>query len=349
MNAPSADSNGRTVASLFCGRGGSSLGYKWAGFREVLACDWDKDAIECFRLNFPEVPTFHGDVKQLTAAKFTALSGIQPGELDVLDSSPPCQGFSTAGKRRLTDPRNSLAWEVIRLLRELQPRAFVLENVSGLVKGHMKGVYLTIINELRACGYDAKGAVLDAQFFGVPQERKRVIIVGVRADLRVGASHPPPAGRPIPVAQALPGTLATRSMAINKWIPGARAAATVCASGGDYSIVREYHSERVIEAWHASRPGQSLQKARRYVGSFQSVRLDPRKPSPTQIAAHLNWHWSEPRQLTIPESATLQSFPADFQWPSNKGIAQRLIGNAVPPKLMEAIARHVAGLLQSAK
>ena len=185
MNVRNAGSNGNapTVISTFAGCGGSSLGYKLAGFRELLAVEWDNNAVETFRLNFPEVPVYHGDIAKLTGAECMRLAGVGVGELDVFDGSPPCQGFSTAGKRKFDDPRNSLFREYARLLKELQPRVFVMENVTGMIKGHMKQAYLTIIAELRACGYRAKGEVLNAMYFNVPQSRERVIIIGVRNDL----------------------------------------------------------------------------------------------------------------------------------------------------------------------
>lgn len=198
MNVRNAVSNGNapTVISTFAGCGGSSLGYKLAGFRELLAVEWDNNAVETFRLNFPEVPVYHGDIAKLTGAECMRLAGVGVGELDVFDGSPPCQGFSTAGKRKFDDPRNSLFREYARLLKELQPRVFVMENVTGMIKGHMKQAYLTIIAELRACGYRAKGEVLNAMYYNVPQSRERVIIIGVRNDLWMEPSHPKPQTRP---------------------------------------------------------------------------------------------------------------------------------------------------------
>jgi site-specific DNA-cytosine methylase len=172
-----------TVISLFAGCGGSSLGYKMAGYRELLAVEWDANAAATFRLNFPDVPVYEGDVAKLTVAECLRLAKVRPRELDVLDGSPPCQGFSTAGKRFLEDPRNGLFREYCRLLAGLQPKAFVMENVTGLIKGHMKKVYLEIMASLRACGYEARGEVLNAMHYGVPQSRERVIVVGVRKDL----------------------------------------------------------------------------------------------------------------------------------------------------------------------
>lgn len=186
-----------TVISTFAGCGGSSLGYQLAGFHELLAVEWDQNAVDTFRLNFPGVPVYHGDIAKLTGAECMKLAAIKKGALDVLDGSPPCQGFSTAGKRKFDDPRNSLFKEYARLLNELQPKVFVMENVTGLVKGCMKQAYLTIIKTLRDCGYKAKGEVLNAMYFNVPQSRERVIIIGVREDLGIEPTHPKPQGKPI--------------------------------------------------------------------------------------------------------------------------------------------------------
>ena len=128
-----------------------------AGYRELLAVEWDDNAVATFRLNFPGVPVHHGDIARLSVADCLRLAAIAPGELDVLDGSPPCQGFSTAGKRDLHDPRNDLFREYVRLLRGLRPRALVMENVSGMVKGRMKLVFADILRELKGSGYRGQG------------------------------------------------------------------------------------------------------------------------------------------------------------------------------------------------
>lgn len=179
-----------TVISTFAGGGGSSLGYSMAGYRELLAVEWDNNAVETFKLNFPDVPVYHGDICNLTVEKCLELAGIEPGELDLLDGSPPCQGFSTAGKRLLDDPRNQLFKEFVRLLRGLKPKVFVMENVSGMVKGKMKLVFAEILRELRASGYKVSARLLNAMYFHVPQSRQRIIFIGVREDLGIKPSHP---------------------------------------------------------------------------------------------------------------------------------------------------------------
>lgn len=178
------DVNAPTVISTFAGCGGSSLGYSMAGFRELLAVEWDNNAVDTFRLNFPHVSVYHGDICKLSVEECIKLSGLmQPGELDVLDGSPPCQGFSTAGKRQMSDTRNQLFLEYVRLLRGLQPKAFVMENVSGMIKGKMKLIFADIMRELKASGYEVKTWLLNAKYFYVPQSRERLIFIGVRKNV----------------------------------------------------------------------------------------------------------------------------------------------------------------------
>jgi len=193
--------NAPTVISTFAGCGGSSLGYSMAGFRELLAVERDDNAVETFKMNFPGVPVYHGDIAKISVDRVLEMTGLKPGELDVFDGSPPCQGFSTAGKRIIDDPRNQLFREYVRLLRGLRPRVFVMENVSGMVKGIMKIVFVEILKELKASGYKVSARLLNAMYFGVPQSRQRMIFVGVRDDLGVEPSHPvaetPPRKLPI--------------------------------------------------------------------------------------------------------------------------------------------------------
>lgn len=187
-----------TVISTFAGAGGSSLGYSMAGYRELLAVEWDNNAVETFKLNFPGVPVYHGDIAKLSVDECMRLAGLtEPRQLDVLDGSPPCQGFSTAGKRDFNDDRNQLFREYVRLLRGLQPKVFVMENVPGMVKGKMKLIFAEIMRELKASGYVVSARLLNAMWFGVPQSRERMIFVGVREDLGIVPSHPKAESRPI--------------------------------------------------------------------------------------------------------------------------------------------------------
>lgn len=192
-----------TVISTFAGCGGSSLGYSMAGFRELLAVEWNDNAVATFKLNFPDVPVYHGNICKLPVPKCLELAGIDPGQLDILDGSPPCQGFSTAGKRKFGDDRNQLFREFVRLLRGLKPKVFVMENVSGLVKGKMKLIFAEIMRELKASGYKVKCRLLNAKYFGVPQSRQRLIFIGVREDFGIEPGHPEAETKTVPISRVL--------------------------------------------------------------------------------------------------------------------------------------------------
>lgn len=195
-----------TVVSTFAGAGGSSLGYSMAGFRELLAVEWDDNAVATFKANFPGVPVYHGDIAKLSVEQALSMSGLKPGELDVFDGSPPCQGFSTAGKRVMDDPRNQLFREFVRLLAGLRPKVFVMENVSGMVKGKMRLIFVDILRELKACGYVVSARLLNAMYFGVPQFRQRMIFIGVRDDLGIAPTHPGSCAAPVFIDRVLPIT-----------------------------------------------------------------------------------------------------------------------------------------------
>lgn len=179
-----------TVISTFSGCGGSSLGYKMAGGKMLLAVEWDDDAVATYRLNFPDTPIYHGDIAKLSVEEALSRTGLKPGELDIFDGSPPCQGFSTAGKREFGDDRNQLFREYVRLLRGLKPKTFVMENVSGMVKGNMKLMFAEILTELKASGYNVSARLMNAMHYGVPQSRERMIFIGVREGFGVQPTHP---------------------------------------------------------------------------------------------------------------------------------------------------------------
>ncbi len=196
--------NSFTVVSTFSGCGGSSLGYQLAGGKVLLAVEWDDNAVETYRLNFADTPIYHGDIGKLSAEECCKLAGIEPGELDILDGSPPCQGFSTAGKRDFGDDRDQLFREFVRLLRGLKPKVFVMENVSGMVKGKMKLIFAECLRELKASGYKVRARLLNAMYFNVPQSRQRLIFVGVREDVGSEPGHPKGQGRPAGVVDIVP-------------------------------------------------------------------------------------------------------------------------------------------------
>jgi DNA (cytosine-5)-methyltransferase 1 len=206
---------GLTHVSTFSGGGGSCLGFRLAGFRTLWANDLEAHARDCYRANLAS-PIDGRDIRQVTAADILTTIGLAAGELDVFEGSPPCTAFSTAGKRakgwgQTKDhaghvQRNveDLFFDWLHLVDGLRPRAFVAENVAGLVKGVAKGYFKDILRQMKALGYRTEARVLDAQWLGVPQQRSRVIFIGLRDDLDVMLRWPAPWTYQYSVRDALP-------------------------------------------------------------------------------------------------------------------------------------------------
>ena len=307
-HAPRA-ANAPTVISTFAGCGGSSLGYHMAGFRELLAVEWEQNAADTFRLNFPHVPLYHGDIAKLSVEECLQRAGIAPGELDVFDGSPPCQGFSTSGKREIGDQRNQLFREFVRLLSGLRPRAFVMENVSGMVKGDFKVIFAEILRTLKACGYRVKVRLLNAMFYGVPQSRERMIFVGVRDDLGIEPSHPAGWCEPISLLSGLSG-LSGLSMVREGFGP---------------TKLDRVRNEEFANKWRSAQlPCCTIVKSRPPILGFAA---------------------GPQREMAPHECQRIGSFPDPFKFIGNASKAVERIGNSVPPLLMRSIARHVRTLI----
>ena len=186
----------RPVAiDLFAGCGGMSLGLEAAGFDVVAAVEFD--AVHCLvhHYNFPYGVTICKDIAQVTAKEL--LQAIDhkgyADDIDLIAGGPPCQGFSLMGKRQLDDPRNSLVFEYVRIIREIKPKYFLFENVPGIRSGQHKKFLEELILEFESIGYSVEKpiSVLDASLYGAPQKRKRLIILGSRHDVKK-AVYPTP-------------------------------------------------------------------------------------------------------------------------------------------------------------
>lgn len=315
-----------TVISTFAGCGGSSLGYKWAGGKVLAAIEWDENAVATYRLNHLGTPVLHRDIAIIMVEELLDLTGLQPGELDILDGSPPCQGFSTAGKRQIDDPRNSLFREYVRLLRGLQPKVFIMENVSGMVKGHMKHVFAIVMRELKASGYQVKCQLMNAMYFGVPQSRERVIFIGVRNDLGIEASHPHAEIKPIALQSALEQVHNSAVDIEESKYPAHTLSYALLAKMKQWEGGQEYHPRGAMFglrrlAWN--RPSRTILREDGGGASCQCC------------------HPVENRRLTIPEIKRVASFPDSFRLIGKVGERWARIGNSVPPRFMQAIAEHV--------
>jgi DNA (cytosine-5)-methyltransferase 1 len=307
-----------TAISTFAGGGGSSTGYERAGYRVAAAVEWDsRTAGACYHRNHPKTPLLLRDITTLDAAELLAAARLEPGHLDVLDGSPPCQSFSSSNPRaKPSDDRNQLFYSYARLLRDLQPRAFVAENVAGMVRGRNVGVARRVLDELEACGYRVTAALVDFSRLGVPQQRVRVIILGARQDLGIEPRMIEPQTPPTTCHQA------TRDLdeAAMRHAPPASAIAT--------------------RRWRAAKPRQRFCEITPTYRQFNYFKLDPHQPCQTITKTPTLYHWSRPRLLSIEELTRFGGFPDDYQWDSWRE-CQHVIGNSVPPEAMRRIALHV--------
>lgn len=316
-----------TVISLFAGCGGSSLGYKWAGYKELLAIDFDENAVETFKLNF-DIPIWCRDIKEVTGKEILEFCKIKKGELDLLDGSPPCQGFSTAGKRQVTDSRNQLFLEYVRLINELQPKVFVMENVSGMIKGRMRGMFKEIILTLKSTGYNVKCALLNAMYYEVPQSRERLIWIGCKS---TNICFPKPSSKKIiTFSEATKDLSETKQnediqhiwvdeiKKNTKWIKRASK-----LKQGEKLIPTVASGKRI----YLNRVCPTLQK--------NSM------PNCPPYVRNSLIHPTESRTLSIREQARCHSFPDSFMFSDALKNGMQRIGNSVPPKFMYHIAKHI--------
>lgn len=341
------------VLDLFCGAGGLSYGFECAGFDILLGIDNDAKALETFELNHNNSKSICGDITQITYN-----DDIKPllggKKIDVIIGGPPCQGMSLSGPRKFDDPRNKLYLSYIRLVQEIQPKAFVIENVPGLVglfKGQIKD---SIIEKFTAMGYSIQYKILCAADYGVPQSRKRVVFVGTKeGEFEYPQINP---------------NMVTCSMALSD-LPtlenelGEENAQYMLEAQNDYQklmrkkskVVKNHvaarHSDKVKNIISLVPDGgnyKDLPEEYRATRNFHVAwtRFASNKPAPTIDTGHRHhFHYKYDRVPTVRECARLQSFPDDFEFLGNKTQQFRQVGNAVPPLMAEAIANQVKKML----
>ena len=317
--------NGKpTVISMFAGGGGSSLGYKWAGYNELLAIDFDKNSCDTLRLNFPDLMVWQRDITEVTVKEILKECKIKIGELDILDGSPPCQGFSTAGKRNLNDSRNDLFKDFVRLINGLQPKVFVMENVSGMIKGGYKGKFNEIMQTLKDTGYNVKCKLMNAMWYEVPQSREGLFFIGVRKDLNKESGFPKPLKKIITVKEALQnlhdvGEIQYPTGEVNKYYEKIKIQSDLASYFESLGLKQKYFNVKKIN------PNIPLNTITKLFSNGMSGLL----------------HWSEKRFLTINELKRCSSFPDNYKFIGKFKEQWARIGNAVMPKMMYHIAKHI--------
>ncbi len=318
---------GVEVFTTFCCGGGSSLGYKLAGFDVVAANDIDPEMAWHYQANLKPRKFFLEPIRALLEEDLSEWQGI-----DILDGSPPCSTFSMSGNReedwgrkkmfregQAAQVLDDLFFDYLDLVAKLRPKVAIAENVKGLILGAAKGYTKLIFQRLKGLGYRPQLFLINAADCGVPQVRERVFFVAAREDL----GFPELALRPA-----------------RKWV-------TVGEACGDFDEgpLRK-PSPNDGTWWPRCRPLESYAQAKERWGNpskscFNQIRLSATDPSPTLTAqSNVLKHWFYPRPLTWREYQRIGTFPEDYQV-KNEALGKYLVGMSVPPKMMQAVAEAV--------
>ena len=340
---------GASAISLFSGAGGLDLGVEAAGYCVRAAVEFDADACDSLRANFPAAQVLEGDIRSISTDDILQAAGVQAGEAELLIGGPPCTPFSKSGywlehKRRGLDPEASLLEHYVRILDEARPGAFLLENVFALAYANHNRPWLEFLLEsFDRLGYHVTRKTVLAADYGIPQRRQRLILLG-------SLDGPP----------AFPEPTHTGPHERRVWERGKRKphVTTVEAIGdlAEREDLRELEEDVGGKYGHLlpgippgdnylfytarrGHPQPQFEWRKRY-WSFL-LKLDPDQPSPTIQASPGPYvgpfHWDN-RRLRVMELKRLQTFPDDFVICGNRRSAQRQLGNAVPPLLARKIA-----------
>jgi DNA (cytosine-5)-methyltransferase 1 len=356
--------NGWNVVSTFSGCGGSCLGYRMAGFRVLWASEFVPAAQQAYKANHPNSILDTRDIRTIQPQEILNATGLNAGELDLLDGSPPCACFSTAGKREASwgkvktysdtkQRTDDLFFEYARILRGLQPTVFVAENVSGLVKGTAKGFFKEILRALKDCGYVVEARLLDAQWLGVPQMRQRIIFQGVRKDLGVQPAFPKPLPYRYSVRDALPWILkqgdnggfgcgAMRDTGVPSPVIG-----TGPQTGNGRFPPSLVEADTDISRYAIGAEWEQLKSGEKSEKYLNLIRPDADLPCPTvtqtgstRSAASVT-HPTEKRKFSISELKRICAFPDDFILMGTYAQQWERLGRAVPPVMMCYIASTI--------
>lgn len=325
---------------LFSGAGGFLRGFIDAGFSCSMSLEKWKPAIESHKYNYNNIPLIDRDIKDVDNEELKKYRDI-----DVIVGGPPCQGFSTIGKRLIKDPRNELVFEYIRFVNIIRPKIFLMENVKGLLSAGEGSLREIIKGEFESIGYhNIKCEVLCAADYGVPQVRHRVFFMGVRNDLNLDIDFPKPIiiGKDnyVTVGETIMD-LVGRENEFPNHIPMnhkevVRERMKYIPEGG--GLPEEGIPEHLI---YGARSDFKESKIKNFSHVYK--RLHRQKPASTMVPGHNAFplHPTENRSLTVREAARIQSFPDDVVFCGNRQEQCIQVGNAVPVKLAYELAKHI--------
>lgn len=335
-----------TAFDLYSGPGGLTLGLHQAGFRVVGAVEVDDLAVETYKANHRRVRVWASDVRKLDPRRLMSELGFEEGDLDLLAGCPPCQGFSRIRTlnqpNAVSDERNDLVLDFLRFARAFRPKAVMVENVPGLVEDER---FEKLCHGLSRMKYEVGFAILDASDYGVPQRRRRVIVLGGRTG-------------PIPFALCNDERMTVRQALAGLPPPG--------RSGDELHDFPERRSPEVMDRIRAvPKNGGS----RRDLGSDEQLRCHKRVDGFWDVYGRMAWddvaptitsgcinpskgrflHPDQDRCITLREAALLQGFPVDYYFSLKRGkfAAAAMIGNALPPEFVRRHGTRVAAFIRS--
>ena len=361
------------VVSLFSGGGGLDLGFKSEGYEIVWASDNNQDAVATYRANIDD-KIVCADINQVNVNDI-------PENVDIIIGGPPCQSFSLAGKRNVTDARGQLIWTYLKILKHVKPKAFLFENVLGLLSAKDDSgakIFDNLCAQFHKIGYHVTAKVLNAADYGVPQLRKRVIVVGLRSGEEFQfprPTHSPDGGSGtyayVSTSDALASLPPLMGTAHESCVSRTKRCKEYLDFVCDSPLADEHDMPPMsqLDCYIAShvRPGgnymdlpkdipsRRVQRLQREGGHTTCYgRLHPDRPSHTintyfnRPNVGCNIHYKEDRLITIREALRLQSFPDSYRLVSRSKAGKCLIvGNAVPPLLAKSLARQLKQYLQS--
>lgn len=326
-----------TLISLFSGAGGLDLGFHKAGFKTLVANEYDSKICPTFRLNFPDVNLIEGDIRNIKAEDFPTVDGIIGG--------PPCQSWSEAGALRgIEDARGQLFYDYIRILEAKQPLFFVAENVSGMLAARNAGAVKDFLRLFDEAGYHVNLKMLNANDYDVPEDRDRVFYIGFRKDLGITEfKYPTPLEYKPTLKDAIWDLKDSAMPALEK-----------NKTNGDKCIVPNhefftgsfstiYMSRNRVRSWEE--PGFTVQasgrQAQLHPQAPKMIKLEPNKQIFVPGQEHLY------RRMSVREVARVQTFPDDFKFVyTDVDYGYKMIGNAVPVNLAYHIALQIRKTLE---
>ncbi len=334
---------------LFCGCGGFSHGLEKAGLRCLVGIDFLNDAIETFKLNHPNSLAICEDLKNLDPKEVKSL--IKNKKVHLICGGPPCQGFSTIGTGDAEDSRNHLFLEFVKFVEFFKPNYILIENVTGLLAEKNRNTLLSIFKCFEEIGYHLDVKVLSSDHYGVPEVRRRVIIVGNNKNIEnIYPKQIHGEGnnlkKPNTVGWAFKNLIKSKKKSLNHSIEQAKIKKDVdlerikCVPEGKSIRYEKDEKEYLPRKLWFDHDWNKISENRFREAKY--FRLSRDKPSPT-IVTHrgMYYHPTENRYLTVREAASLQSFPAEFEFKGSLTKQWVQIGNAVPPMMSEKIGESV--------